>query len=157
LSPTPTPRSRRRGPSPRCSTDPSIPTTPATSSSRARSSWPSREAPARRVRGSACRCCCSRPEPRLSAGDGARSAPPRGNVESADTTEALYGPRGALPSPYVGRDRVGGRRMKTGRLIKFHRGGADVHAYLYREGGRFQAALYLIASGRRETTPAATL
>jgi hypothetical protein len=47
--------------------------------------------------------------------------------------------------------------MKTGRLIKFHRGGADVHAYLYREGGRFQAALYLIASGRRETGPAATL
>ncbi len=47
--------------------------------------------------------------------------------------------------------------MKTGRLIKFHRADADVHAYLYREGGRFQAALYLIASGRRDVAPAATL
>jgi hypothetical protein len=47
--------------------------------------------------------------------------------------------------------------MKTGRLLKFHRAGTDVHAYLYREGGRFQAALYLIASGRREQGPAATL
>ena len=28
--------------------------------------------------------------------------------------------------------------MKTGRLLKFHRAGTDVHAYLYREGGRFQ-------------------
>ena len=47
--------------------------------------------------------------------------------------------------------------MKTGRLLKFHRAGTDVHAYLYREGGRFQAALYLLASGRRERGPAATL
>jgi hypothetical protein len=47
--------------------------------------------------------------------------------------------------------------MKTGRLLKFHRAGTDVHAYLYREGGGFQAALYLIAPGRREQGPAATL
>lgn len=47
--------------------------------------------------------------------------------------------------------------MKTGRLLKFHRAGTDVHAYLYREGGRFQAALYLIPSGRQEKGPAATL
>jgi len=47
--------------------------------------------------------------------------------------------------------------MKTGRLIKFRRAGADVHAYLYGEGGRFQAALYLIDSGRRGTAPEATL
>ena len=47
--------------------------------------------------------------------------------------------------------------MKTGRLLKFHRAGTDVHAYLYREQGRFQAALYLIASGRSEHGPAATL
>jgi len=47
--------------------------------------------------------------------------------------------------------------MKTGRLLKFHRAGTDVHAYLYREGGRFQAALYLVPSGRREQGPAATL
>ena len=47
--------------------------------------------------------------------------------------------------------------MKTGRLLKFHRAGADVHAYLYREGGRYQAALYLIAPGVRAPSPAATL
>jgi hypothetical protein len=47
--------------------------------------------------------------------------------------------------------------MKTGRLLKFHRAGTDVHAYLYREGGRFQAALYLIPADRREQGPAATL
>jgi len=47
--------------------------------------------------------------------------------------------------------------MKTGRLLKFHRAGTDVHAYLYREGGRFQAALYLLAPGRRERGAAATL
>ena len=41
--------------------------------------------------------------------------------------------------------------MKTGRLLKFHRPGGDVHAYLYREEGQFRAALYLMtaeASGR---------
>jgi hypothetical protein len=47
--------------------------------------------------------------------------------------------------------------MKTGRLLKFHRAGTDVHAYLYREGGRFQAALYLIPSDRQKQAPAATL
>jgi hypothetical protein len=47
--------------------------------------------------------------------------------------------------------------MKTGRLLKFHRAGADVNAYLYREGGQFQAALYLIGSGGRDPGPAATL
>ena len=47
--------------------------------------------------------------------------------------------------------------MKTGRLLKFHRVGTDVHAYLYREGGRFQAVLYLIPADRREQGPAATL
>jgi hypothetical protein len=47
--------------------------------------------------------------------------------------------------------------MKTGRLLKFHRAGTDVHAYLYREGGRFQAALYLLAPGRQERGAAATL
>ena len=32
-----------------------------------------------------------------------------------------------------------------------------MHAYLYREGGRFQAALYLIPSDPREQGPSATL
>jgi hypothetical protein len=47
--------------------------------------------------------------------------------------------------------------MKTGRLLKFHRAGTDVHAYLYREGDRFQAALYLITPGRRDAGSVATL
>lgn len=47
--------------------------------------------------------------------------------------------------------------MKTGRLLKFHRAGTDVHAYLYQEGGRFRAALYLIAPGQRDPGAAATL
>jgi hypothetical protein len=38
--------------------------------------------------------------------------------------------------------------MKTGRLLKFHRPGGDVHAYLYLEGDAARAALYLIAPGR---------
>jgi hypothetical protein len=38
--------------------------------------------------------------------------------------------------------------MKTGRLMKFHRPGGDVHAYLYAEGETARAALYLLAPGR---------
>lgn len=47
--------------------------------------------------------------------------------------------------------------MKTGRMLKFRRAGGDVHAYLYREGGCYQAALYLVSAGQREPAPAATL
>jgi hypothetical protein len=36
--------------------------------------------------------------------------------------------------------------MKTGRLLKFHRPGGDVHAYVYREGGLFRAALYVLTA-----------
>ncbi len=35
--------------------------------------------------------------------------------------------------------------MKTGRLLKFHRPGADVQAYLYQEGDVVRAAVYLFA------------
>jgi hypothetical protein len=35
--------------------------------------------------------------------------------------------------------------MKTGRLLKFHRPGAEVQAYLYQEGGLIRAAVYLFA------------
>ncbi len=35
--------------------------------------------------------------------------------------------------------------MKTGRLLKFRRPAGDVHAYLYREGGNVQAAIYVAA------------
>ena len=38
--------------------------------------------------------------------------------------------------------------MKTGRLIKFHRPGGDVHAYLYLDGEVARAVLYLLAPGR---------
>jgi hypothetical protein len=38
--------------------------------------------------------------------------------------------------------------MKTGRLLKFHRPGGDVHAYLYQEGDAARAVLYLLAPGR---------
>lgn len=39
--------------------------------------------------------------------------------------------------------------MKTGRLLKFHRPGGEVHAYLYREGAGFRASVYLMASAGR--------
>ena len=38
--------------------------------------------------------------------------------------------------------------MKTGRLLKFHRPGGDVHAYLYAEGEAARAVVYLLAPGR---------
>jgi hypothetical protein len=41
--------------------------------------------------------------------------------------------------------------MKTGRLLKFHRPGAEVHAYLYLEGHRMRAVIYLMsAAGARD-------
>ena len=39
-------------------------------------------------------------------------------------------------------------RMKTGRLLKFHRPGGDVHAYLYLEGEAARAVVYLLAPGQ---------
>ena len=49
--------------------------------------------------------------------------------------------------------------MKTGRLLKFQRPGAEVHAYIYREGASFRAAVYVMAeSGRsREKAPSESL
>ena len=40
------------------------------------------------------------------------------------------------------------RVMKTGRLLKFHRPGGDVHAYFYSQGEQVRAALYLMQPGR---------
>jgi hypothetical protein len=37
--------------------------------------------------------------------------------------------------------------MKTGRLLKFHRPGGDVHAYLYQEAEAVRAVLYRFAQG----------
>lgn len=36
--------------------------------------------------------------------------------------------------------------MKTGRLIKFHRKQADIHAYLYQDGTLFKAAIYVLGT-----------
>jgi hypothetical protein len=38
--------------------------------------------------------------------------------------------------------------VKTGRLLKFHRPGGEVHAYLYNEGPLFRASVYLMSSER---------
>jgi hypothetical protein len=40
--------------------------------------------------------------------------------------------------------------MKTGRLLKFHRPGGDVHAYLYLEGDAARAVLYRLAPGQEQ-------
>src|SRR6266571_2436231 len=37
--------------------------------------------------------------------------------------------------------------MKTGRLLKFHRPGGDIHAYFYQEGDEVRAAIYLMSAG----------
>jgi hypothetical protein len=41
--------------------------------------------------------------------------------------------------------------MKTGRLIKFHRPGGDVHAYLYAEADAARAVVYLLAPGHERS------
>jgi hypothetical protein len=38
--------------------------------------------------------------------------------------------------------------MKTGRLLKFHRPGADVQAYVYRDGNAYHAAVYVAVAGK---------
>jgi hypothetical protein len=40
-------------------------------------------------------------------------------------------------------------RMKTGRLLKFHRPGGQIQAYFYRDAGRYRAAVYSMAPGSR--------
>jgi hypothetical protein len=47
--------------------------------------------------------------------------------------------------------------MKSGRLLKFVRPGALVHAYLYREGDEYRAAVYVTLAGRAADTPSHTL
>jgi len=37
--------------------------------------------------------------------------------------------------------------LKTGRLLKFHRPGGDVHVYLYVEGETVRAAVYTLDQG----------
>jgi hypothetical protein len=47
--------------------------------------------------------------------------------------------------------------MKSGRLLKFHRPGGDVHVYLYHEGGEVRAALYVMGAGGDEGSPVHTV
>jgi hypothetical protein len=37
--------------------------------------------------------------------------------------------------------------VKTGRLLKFRRGGAEIHAYVYQDGRLARAALYVTGPG----------
>ena len=47
--------------------------------------------------------------------------------------------------------------MKTGRLLKFHRPGGDVQAYLYREGAQFRASVFVLGPKGRADSPLHTL
>lgn len=47
--------------------------------------------------------------------------------------------------------------MKTGRLLKFHRPGGDVQAYLYREAGLFRASVFVLGPTGRGDVPLETL
>ena len=43
--------------------------------------------------------------------------------------------------------------MKTGRLLKFHRPGGDVQAYLYQEAGLFRASVFVLGPSGRKDEP----
>jgi hypothetical protein len=43
--------------------------------------------------------------------------------------------------------------VKTGRLLKFHRPGGDVQAYLYQEGGVFRASVFVLGPSGRKDEP----
>ena len=43
--------------------------------------------------------------------------------------------------------------MKTGKLLKFHRPGGDIQAYVYDDEGVARANLYLLSPGRRPGEP----
>jgi hypothetical protein len=47
--------------------------------------------------------------------------------------------------------------VKTGRLLKVHRPGGDVQAYLYREAGLFRASVFVLGPGGRRDVPLETL
>ena len=38
--------------------------------------------------------------------------------------------------------------MKTGRLLKFHRPGGNVQAYIYQDGATVRASVYLLSAGQ---------
>ena len=47
--------------------------------------------------------------------------------------------------------------MKTGRLLKLPRPGADIHVYLYQDGPAVRAAVYVLGCGPRSKEPVHTV
>jgi hypothetical protein len=47
--------------------------------------------------------------------------------------------------------------VKSGKLVKFLRGEAAVHAYIYRDGGAVHAAVYVLDPRSGSDEPAAAL
>jgi hypothetical protein len=47
--------------------------------------------------------------------------------------------------------------VKTGRLLKFHRPGGEIQAYLYREAGMFHASVFVLGAGQARDVPTETL
>jgi hypothetical protein len=45
------------------------------------------------------------------------------------------------------------RAMKTGRLLKFHRPGGEIHAYFYRDGSMVRAAVYAMSAEAEGAEP----
>jgi hypothetical protein len=47
--------------------------------------------------------------------------------------------------------------VRTGRLLKFHRPGGDIQAYVYREGAGFCASVFQVGGPTRREAPLHTL
>ena len=47
--------------------------------------------------------------------------------------------------------------MKTGRLLKLPRPGAEIHVYLYQDGPQVRAAVYVLGGGARSNEPVHTV
>lgn len=71
-----------------------------------------------------------------------------GSSASASGTEAAALPPGDAPAYHP--------TVKTGRLLKFRGPGREVQAYLYRDGDRYHAAIY-VDTGQRGGEPVRTL
>lgn len=47
--------------------------------------------------------------------------------------------------------------MKTGRLLKLPRPGAEIHVYLYQDGPQVKAAVYVLGGAARSSEPVQTV
>jgi hypothetical protein len=61
--------------------------------------------------------------------------------------------REALFAVIVCRPTTSRSTVRTGRLIKFRRQGADVQAYLYREGNAFRASVFVLKTAQVRDEP----